>query len=872
MKKLQIVLTYLVFLVLLGSKISDVYATEVPAPYWDGKLLKSLKITKWNRTDKAIFTYDEKKRLKTLICEEHDGDVDTYNFTYTDNQMRMEGDGYDYIMNIENGRVVSGTMSSLDYSGATVTFDYDNNDHLVSYTFRLYNMQEVTKFHWEGNDVVSVTNADDESVFYTYTDKTAPPMLQKLIFGDMSGAVITNNLPINLCLMLYMDHGMCDKLISTMKVVDLEDNENKTFNYTYNYNSEGEISSFDVNNAHYELEWETYTETPTPVEKPKFSSNSTIEDLNTAHLYWEPIAGASGYEIKAAYQSEVYSGKEAWETANIQYQTTVGADVNDLKIEHLNYGTNYRFAIRALSPDGEEYNSEWFGYGAPLEFGEFFGLSTSSRYHVPEVVTRGTFTSSTISIQVNRDISGYSEEDKATFREHFNFLDDAKNLLKIDYLTVTPSVANPNATVGSAYTKYQIPESAWDSNGTVQITVDGLTPNAVYNITAWDESIPWEQEACYNTLMVRTKQSDPVTLTAKSYSREYGEANPALEYDVTEGTITDGAPELATEAIATSPVGTYDIVISKGSVSNNEVSLVNGTLTIVKAPLTISCGDYTITQGEALPEFALEYSGWKNNETVDVLTTKPTVTCEATSNSEPGTYDIIVSSAEAENYEISYVAGTLTIEAKPIVIEPVEVETEMKTEELSGQDLSNNVVNDVYYNTGKNSYDSSDGSIVISQTTNFAQIADKEPGSADVKENFNGMILKVAKGKGLITVNVKTSGNAQLVVQVGNGTPMLASKTERGDVVFSYDVEEDTYVYIYAIIGSSAAKGYGLNAADTESSVRIYNITVSPGATGIKSIGASEKNDGNIYDLQGHRVETPAKGIYIIGGRKVSVK
>ena len=369
-----------------------------------------------------------------------------------------------------------------------------------------------------------------------------------------------------------------------------------------------------------------------------------------------------------------------------------------------------------------------------------------------------------------------------------------------------------------------------------------------------------------------TARKDNVTLTAKSYSREYGEANPAFEYEVTEGTITSGMPELSSEATAASPVGTYDIVISKGSVSNNEVSLVNGTLTVTKAPLTISCGSYTIEQGEALPDFAIEYSGWKNDETADVLATKPTVTCEATKDSEPGTYDIIVSGAEAQNYEISYVAGTLTVTAKPVELKPIEDETAMNTDELNGQDLSGNMVGNIYYVVGENGYDANDQSIVISQTTNMAQIADKEPGSADVKENFNGMIMKVAKGKGLITVNVKTSGNAQLVVQVGNGTPMLASKTEKGDVVFRYDVEEDTYVYIYAIIGSSAAKGYGINAADTESSVRIYNITVSPGATGIRSIGASEKNGDNIYDLQGHRVETPAKGIYIIGGRKVAVK
>ena len=216
--------------------------------------------------------------------------------------------------------------------------------------------------------------------------------------------------------------------------------------------------------------------------------------------------------------------------------------------------------------------------------------------------------------------------------------------------------------------------------------------------------------------------------------------------------------------------------------------------------------------------------------------------------------------------------GYFTETNRTINLKPIEGETTVSTDGLSEADLTDNVVNDVYYNVGEQGYDAAENSIVISEATNMAQIADKQPGSKDVKENFNGMILKVAKGKGLITVDVKTSGNAQLVVQVGNGTPMLASKTEKGDVVFRYDVEEDTYVYIYAIIGSSAAKGYSLNAADTDGSVRIYSITVSPGATGIRSIGASEKNDAVIYDLQGRRVDNPAKGIYIIGGRKVSVK
>ena len=94
---------------------------------------------------------------------------------------------------------------------------------------------------------------------------------------------------------------------------------------------------------------------------------------------------------------------------------------------------------------------------------------------------------------------------------------------------------------------------------------------------------------------------------------------------------------------------------------------VNGTLTIEKAPLTISGGTYTMKQGEVLPTFTATYDGFKNEETEDVLTTKPTLTTTATSASEPGDYEVTVAGAEAQNYAISYVPGTLTVGAADAV-------------------------------------------------------------------------------------------------------------------------------------------------------------------------------------------------------------
>ena len=170
------------------------------------------------------------------------------------------------------------------------------------------------------------------------------------------------------------------------------------------------------------------------------------------------------------------------------------------------------------------------------------------------------------------------------------------------------------------------------------------------------------------------KAKDAVTVAARSYSREYGDQNPTFEFDVTSGTLS-GQPSLTCEATPSSPVGNYDIIVNKGTVTNANFTGINGTLTVTKAPLTITAKSYTIKQNEALPLFEAEYSGFKNGETADVLTVKPQISCflPETNPYPVGEYDITVSGAEAGNYDISYVAGKLTIlEADPITVTVVD--------------------------------------------------------------------------------------------------------------------------------------------------------------------------------------------------------
>ena len=151
------------------------------------------------------------------------------------------------------------------------------------------------------------------------------------------------------------------------------------------------------------------------------------------------------------------------------------------------------------------------------------------------------------------------------------------------------------------------------------------------------------------------------TVTANNASRKYGEFNPVFTYTVDiEGVLT-GEPELTTIADETSSVGSYPIVVSQGSIEG-EFNAVNGELTIEKAPLKITAKDYTIKQGQPLPEFEVTYDGFKNDETSEVLWKQPVIETTATSESEPGEYEITVYDAEAQNYEITYFKGKLTIE------------------------------------------------------------------------------------------------------------------------------------------------------------------------------------------------------------------
>lgn len=170
----------------------------------------------------------------------------------------------------------------------------------------------------------------------------------------------------------------------------------------------------------------------------------------------------------------------------------------------------------------------------------------------------------------------------------------------------------------------------------------------------------------------------PATVKVKDSSREYGDDNPTFEIE-TEGAALIGEPEIICSADKNSKVGTYEIEINKGTIKNYYVTFVPGTLTVTKAPLVVTADNYTITQGDKLPEFTASYCGFKNGEDVSVLTKQPVFSCDANEASAPGEYPITVYGVEADNYEVkSYIAGTLTVLKRELKKQTITWDQEIK--------------------------------------------------------------------------------------------------------------------------------------------------------------------------------------------------
>lgn len=358
----------------------------------------------------------------------------------------------------------------------------------------------------------------------------------------------------------------------------------------------------------------------------------------------------------------------------------------------------------------------------------------------------------------------------------------------------------------------------------------------------------------------------PVTITANNLTMTYGDDVPALTYK-SEGAELNGTPSLTTTATKTSPVGTYPITVTKGTVTNEQVTYVAGTLTITKAQLTVGVKNETITEGDAIPAFTLTYDGFRNSDTeATAFTTKPVAKTTATQSSPAGTYPITVSGGEAQNYALTFKQGTLTIEKK---IVPVTI-----TADNQNMTYGDNVPKLTYKSEGAEL----NGTPSLTTTATKTSPVGTYPITVTKGTVTNEQVTYVA---GTLTIT-----KAPLTVGVKNETITEGDAIPAFTLTYSGFRNSDTEATAFTTkpvakttaTPSSAAGTYPITISGGEA--QNYALTYGQGTLtieekevdGVSSVKADEQPNTATYNLAGQKVNALYKGIVIRNGKKVIIR
>ena len=161
-------------------------------------------------------------------------------------------------------------------------------------------------------------------------------------------------------------------------------------------------------------------------------------------------------------------------------------------------------------------------------------------------------------------------------------------------------------------------------------------------------------------------------VSAGPIRKVYGDAPFAIETNNIDTklscTIADESVAMldAEGRIVVKALGETTVTVSQaGSEHFTELPETQIQLIVGKAPLLISAIDTSRLYGSENPDFRIVYEGFVAGENERVLSLLPTVATDATVDSGIGAYEITVSGASADNYEIEYRPGTLTVQPLP---------------------------------------------------------------------------------------------------------------------------------------------------------------------------------------------------------------
>lgn len=231
--------------------------------------------------------------------------------------------------------------------------------------------------------------------------------------------------------------------------------------------------------------------------------------------------------------------------------------------------------------------------------------------------------------------------------------------LKTDGMVVTVTFEDESTKTTTAYTL-----SGYDKNtvGAQTVTVSYKGFSATFDVTVKEVE---KVEISDVTVEDKTYDGKPIEYSGTATSDNY---NGDYEYiwEKADGTVLDSAPINA---------GSYNLVVKVSDETFAHTGSKEIPFNINKAALTITAENKSIAFGMNAPEFTCKADGLVDGDTISA-----TYSCDYTVESPIGDYAIIptdctFTSGSKDNYDITYVNGTLTVkEAQKVEINGVTVE------------------------------------------------------------------------------------------------------------------------------------------------------------------------------------------------------
>ena len=177
---------------------------------------------------------------------------------------------------------------------------------------------------------------------------------------------------------------------------------------------------------------------------------------------------------------------------------------------------------------------------------------------------------------------------------------------------------------------------------------------------------------------VVTNKIAQTALTYNDVTKTYGDAafTPVYSGGSGSGAVTYSSSDTSVATIDASTgevtikkFGTTTLTVTKAGDATYTIASKSCTLTVGKAQLTATVGDYSKTYGEANPSFTVNVSGFAYGETTGTAAgyTTPTASCTADATTDAGTAGISISGGAATNYTFNIAdTGTLTINPKTL--------------------------------------------------------------------------------------------------------------------------------------------------------------------------------------------------------------